>query len=180
MAKTIEIGPYSAYAIAVKNGFSGTEQEWLASLVGPQGPQGANVTAAYIDAQQHLIIVIHDPVTDQDTELDAGALETLDAVKAALAAIQQAGEAAVAGVNSAGTTAVANVNAAASAAAGSATAAAESAEAALASEKKAKEYAAQAAGPSTVTLWVDPDDGGLNCTIQDKSEASAAAAQEGA
>ena len=31
----------SAYEIAVKNGFSGTEAQWLASLVGPQGPQGA-------------------------------------------------------------------------------------------------------------------------------------------
>lgn len=30
----------SAYEIAVKNGFEGTEQEWLNSLVGPQGPQG--------------------------------------------------------------------------------------------------------------------------------------------
>lgn len=104
MAKTITIGPYSAYAIACANGYEGTEAEWLASLVGPQGPQGASVAAAYIDAQQHLIIVIHDPVTDQDTELDAGALETLDAVKAALAAIQQAGQSAVSAVESAGST----------------------------------------------------------------------------
>lgn len=29
-----------AYAIAVKNGFEGTEAEWLASLVGPPGPGG--------------------------------------------------------------------------------------------------------------------------------------------
>ena len=31
---------YSAYEIAVQNGFVGTEQEWLDSLVGPQGEQG--------------------------------------------------------------------------------------------------------------------------------------------
>ena len=31
---------YSAYEIAVQQGYSGTEEEWLASLVGPQGPQG--------------------------------------------------------------------------------------------------------------------------------------------
>lgn len=31
---------YSAYEIAVQNGYSGTEEQWLASLVGPQGPQG--------------------------------------------------------------------------------------------------------------------------------------------
>ncbi len=31
---------YSAYEVAVQNGFVGTEQEWLDSLVGPEGPQG--------------------------------------------------------------------------------------------------------------------------------------------
>lgn len=30
----------SAYSLAVKHGFSGTEEEWLESLVGPQGEQG--------------------------------------------------------------------------------------------------------------------------------------------
>lgn len=30
----------SAYALAVEQGFSGTEAEWLASLVGPAGPRG--------------------------------------------------------------------------------------------------------------------------------------------
>lgn len=30
----------SAYEVAVKNGFVGTEQEWLDSLVGPEGPEG--------------------------------------------------------------------------------------------------------------------------------------------
>ena len=31
---------YSAYEIAVQEGFIGTEEEWLASLVGPPGPEG--------------------------------------------------------------------------------------------------------------------------------------------
>lgn len=31
----------SAYEVAVDNGFVGTESQWLASLVGPQGPTGA-------------------------------------------------------------------------------------------------------------------------------------------
>ena len=31
----------SAYEIAVKNGFEGTEEEWLTSLVGEKGEQGA-------------------------------------------------------------------------------------------------------------------------------------------
>ena len=30
----------SAYEVAVDEGYTGTEEEWLASLVGPQGPQG--------------------------------------------------------------------------------------------------------------------------------------------
>lgn len=30
----------SAYQVAVDGGFEGTEEEWLASLVGPIGPQG--------------------------------------------------------------------------------------------------------------------------------------------
>lgn len=104
MAKTIEIGPYSAYAIAVKNGFSGTEQEWLASLVGPQGPQGASVTGAKIDASQHLIITVHDPATGEDTEIDAGEIGTTEAVQAVQQAIQQAGQSAVSAVESAGST----------------------------------------------------------------------------
>lgn len=32
----------SAYEVAVANGFVGTEQQWLASLVGAQGPAGQN------------------------------------------------------------------------------------------------------------------------------------------
>ena len=104
MAKTIEIGPYSAYAIAVANGFSGTEQEWLASLVGPQGPQGASVTGAKIDASQHMIITVHDPATGGDTEIDAGEIGTTEAVQAVQQAIQQAGQSAVSAVESAGST----------------------------------------------------------------------------
>lgn len=104
MAKISEIGPYSAYAIAVANGFSGTEQEWLASLVGPQGPQGASVTGAKIDASQHLIITVHDPATGGDTEIDAGEIGTTEAVQAVQQAIQQAGQSAVSAVESAGST----------------------------------------------------------------------------
>lgn len=39
-----EVGPAgaSAYEIAVQNGFEGTEQEWLASLIGPQGNPGTD------------------------------------------------------------------------------------------------------------------------------------------
>lgn len=40
MAKQVDLGAVTAYALAVKNGFVGTEQEWLASLKGEQGAQG--------------------------------------------------------------------------------------------------------------------------------------------
>ena len=38
---------YSAYEVAVRNGYEGTEQEWLDSLVGPQGEQGIEGKSAY-------------------------------------------------------------------------------------------------------------------------------------
>lgn len=41
----------SAYEVAVMNGFVGTEQEWLASLVGPQGPAGQNGADYLLTAQ---------------------------------------------------------------------------------------------------------------------------------
>ena len=37
----------SAYEVAVENGFSGTEVEWLESLVGPAGQNGQNGASAY-------------------------------------------------------------------------------------------------------------------------------------
>lgn len=64
-------------------------------------------------------------------------------------------------------------------AAASATAAAGSASAAAASAAEARRYANQAAGDRELSFWVDDDDGGLNCTIQDKSAAATASAQEG-
>lgn len=35
-----ELQGYSAYEVAVLEGFEGTKEEWLASLVGPQGDRG--------------------------------------------------------------------------------------------------------------------------------------------
>ena len=32
MSKKIEIGPYSAYAIAVKYGYDGTEEDWIKAV----------------------------------------------------------------------------------------------------------------------------------------------------
>ena len=102
MAKTVEIGPYSAYAIAIANGYQGTEQEWLATLAGPQGAQGVSVTGAKISEDQHLIIMVHDPKTGEDSTIDAGEIGTTAAVQAVQEAIQQAGQSAVSEVEGAG------------------------------------------------------------------------------
>lgn len=40
MSKKINLGPVTAYAIAVANGFTGTVKEWLESLRGEPGPKG--------------------------------------------------------------------------------------------------------------------------------------------
>jgi hypothetical protein len=40
MSKRIDLGAVTAYAIAVKNGFEGTEVDWLASLKGVKGDRG--------------------------------------------------------------------------------------------------------------------------------------------
>ena len=40
MSKRIDLGAVTAYAIAVKNGFEGTEETWLASLKGAKGDKG--------------------------------------------------------------------------------------------------------------------------------------------
>lgn len=45
--RLMETRGYSAYEVAQLNGYTGTEQEWLESLVGPQGPQGPEGKSAY-------------------------------------------------------------------------------------------------------------------------------------
>lgn len=42
MSIRVDLGATTAYAIAVKNGFKGTEKEWLASLKGDTGAKGAD------------------------------------------------------------------------------------------------------------------------------------------
>ena len=135
MAIKKEIGAYSAYAIAKKHGFDGTEEEWLASLVGPkgdtgprgpqgvqgekgdtgdtgpqgvQGVQGASITNVQIDSNEHIIVTIHDPATNTDTTIDAGPIDNTSAVQS----IQQAAQAAITQVTQAQTAGVNAVNSA--------------------------------------------------------------------
>ena len=61
---------YDAYQIAVKNGYDGTVEEWLASLKGEQGEQGVSVESASIDpSNNHLVLNLSDM-----TAIDAGEL----------------------------------------------------------------------------------------------------------
>ena len=136
MAKTVKIGPYSAYAIAVAAGYQGTEQEWLASLVGPQGAQGASVTGAQIDADGHLILTVHDPKTSTDTTIDAGSIDTTGAVQNVLAQIQQAGQDAVNLVSQSVRQAAGSANAAAASAGEAANSATQSRQSATEAPKK--------------------------------------------
>ena len=50
LVKGIESGAEgkSAYEVAVKNGFKGSEKEWLESLRGPEGPKGKTGASAYM------------------------------------------------------------------------------------------------------------------------------------
>ena len=138
MATKMEIGPYSAYAIAAAAGFKGSEEEWLKSLVGPQGPkgetgktgpqgiqgeqgpQGASITGAELDENGHLMVTIYDPADEGTKTVDAGAVGTSAAVTAALQQIQTAGTNAVQTVNETGEGILSGAQEAASAASQSA------------------------------------------------------------
>ncbi len=61
-----EIPGYSAYEIAVKNGFKGTESEWLKSLIGPKGDIGTLESHSDIDAQENRVINVAEPVEKTD------------------------------------------------------------------------------------------------------------------
>ena len=138
MAIRMEIGPYSAYAIAAAAGFKGSEEEWLKSLVGPQGPkgetgktgpqgiqgeqgpQGASITGAELDENGHLMVTIYDPADEGTKTVDAGAVGTSAAVTAALQQIQTASTNAVQTVNETGEGILSGAQEAASAASQSA------------------------------------------------------------
>lgn len=63
---------YSAYELAINNGFIGTEEEWLESLKGRDGEKGDKGDPGNIemfgefDALDHRIVNVADPVEDWD------------------------------------------------------------------------------------------------------------------
>lgn len=72
---TMELNDYrgpSAYEVAVKNGFEGTEEEWLASLKGEPGADGESVTVNGKRAVDGNIIV-----NATDIQLRAGTAKTI-------------------------------------------------------------------------------------------------------
>lgn len=66
----------SAYQIAVDNGFIGTEQEWLESLVGPQGPPGEITEQDLIN----YVGSLDDLTTEQKANIVAAVNELRDAL----------------------------------------------------------------------------------------------------
>lgn len=176
MATRIEIGPYSAYAIAVAAGFKGSEEEWLKSLVGPQGqkgetgdigpqgiqgeqgPQGASITGAELDENGHLMVTIYDTADEGTKTVDAGAVGTSAAVTAALQQIQTAGTNAVQAVNETGEGILSGAQEAASAAS----------------------QLAQNAAASAQTAGAAAESAGADASAAEEAAEAASAAQEAA
>ena len=85
-----DLGAVSAYAIAVENGFEGTEEEWLESLIGPMGYQGWSVSAVRATTTGQLIFTVTDPHTGETKELPPVQADTVDALREIEAALGDA------------------------------------------------------------------------------------------
>lgn len=147
MSKTINLGPVSAYALAKKHGFVGTEAEWLKSLGAHIGGNG-NWWVGNED-----LGVLADPAELSKLTQQAQAAQT--AAEGAAGAAAESAEAAqrsASNAASAARAAAASASAAKTAqeaAAKSASAAADSAAAAQTSAEAASQSAAEAAGSAT-------------------------------
>lgn len=85
-----DLGAVSAYAIACENGFEGTVEEWLESLIGPMGYQGWSVSAVRATTTGQLIFTVTDPKTGETRELDPVQGDTIDALREIEAAVNDA------------------------------------------------------------------------------------------
>ena len=90
MAIEKDLGAVSAYAIAVENGFTGAQAEWLESLIGPMGYQGWSVSAVRATTTGQLIFTITNPETGETKELDPVQADTVDALREIEAALDDA------------------------------------------------------------------------------------------
>ena len=147
MSKTINLGPVSAYALAKKHGFVGTEAEWLKSLGAHIGENG-NWWVGEED-----LGVLADPAELSKLTQQAQAAQT--AAEDAAGAAAENAEAAQRSASNAGNAAGAAVTSASAAktaqeaAAKSASAATDSAAAAQTSAEEASKSAAEATGSAT-------------------------------
>lgn len=106
MSKTMEIGPYSAYAIAVKYGYTGTEEQWVkeqeanrvaseqAAQQAEQAQEGAEAAAARAETAQRQTEEVR---TDALDKISAAKSDALDAVAAKQASATDAVDTAKAG-----------------------------------------------------------------------------------
>ena len=100
MAKVQEIGPYSAYAIAKKYGYQGTEEEWISEQEANRKAAEAAASAAAESAKQ----------AAASAEQAAGAAANVDNAKnSAVEAVKNEGTAQQSAVAATGTSAVQNV-----------------------------------------------------------------------
>lgn len=150
MAIKKEIGAYSAYAIAKKHGFGGTETEWLESLIGPRGYQGWGVSAVSVSADGSLIFTVQNPETGETKDLEPIQIETLDALDSistakdeAISEVKKAQTQATEAVDTAKTQAIQGINAAGQTAV-------ENAQTAITTAKNQAVSDVQAAGQSAV------------------------------
>ena len=90
MALEKDLGAVSAYAIACENGFEGTVEEWLESLIGPMGYQGWSVSAVRATTTGQLIFTVTDPHTGETKELPPVQADTVDALREIEAALGDA------------------------------------------------------------------------------------------
>lgn len=91
MSKTVEIGPYSAYAIAVKYGYTGTEEQWVkeqeanrvaseqAAQQAEQAQEGAKAAAARAETARQQTEEVR---TDALDKISTAKSDALDAVAA--------------------------------------------------------------------------------------------------
>ena len=61
----------SAYDIAIQNGYSGTEQEWLNSLKGNDGEDGRSITSIDQDSNGNITATFSDGITQNIGQLTA-------------------------------------------------------------------------------------------------------------
>lgn len=106
MSKTVEIGPYSAYAIAVKYGYTGTEEQWVkeqeanrvtsgqAAQQAEQAQEGAEAAAARAETARQQTERVR---TDALDKISAAKSDALDAVAAKQASATAAVDTAKAG-----------------------------------------------------------------------------------